>query len=301
VCLVAHVSVPASSLISSLATPPALSGLGVIGREAPRVACSTATNHPVRRYVTTGRPLIHRETLRSVREGTPAPSLARPKIVTLLEGCLVEIRCEAGEVLHGRGKPVKRIVFPATCLVSLTVRRYGCAPVGIGMVAWGGATGLGPVLTPTVDSDMVATVEIGGTAWALAAEDAARLNDTVPEIHHAFVGLALAQLNEVSAHAFALGRLGIPARLAWWLLRASAACRQDSLRLTHHRLAALIGARRSSVTTTLAQFEYAGAVHLHRQKIEITNREALASFVGSKSAAHRYQSDGLALSGDTAR
>jgi hypothetical protein len=214
------------------------------------------------------------------------PSLPRPEIVTTLERYLVEIRCQAGEVLHGLGKPVNRIVFPATCLVSHTVQRCGCAPVGVGMVARGGATGLGPVLTRTVDSDVVATVEIGGTAWALAAEDAARLND-VPEVHHAFVGLALAQLNEVSEYAFALGRLGVPARLAWWLLRTSAAFRRDILHFTHQRLADLIGVRRrATITVTLAELEGAGAVRADRHRIEITNREVLASFVGPKSAAY---------------
>jgi len=227
-----------------------------------------------------------RATLDPVPEPAGAHDALQP-VPAALEACLVEIGLCPGQVLETPGTPITQLFFPNGCLVSLTAMDYGRTPVGVGLVGRGRATGLGFVLGTRLGTH-TATVETAGAAWLLAAEDYLRLKDAFPEIHRFFLDLALAQLKDMSATAFAQRRFGVASRLAWWLLRASTACEQDNLRLSQSRLAMLIGARRESVTTMLADFEAAGAIRRNWERIDILNCQALSRFVRVRSGEAAY-------------
>lgn len=219
----------------------------------------------------------------------PEPSLlARPNVLVQSLGCsksaaalkahLEYTRFQTGTVLETAKRPVAWIFFPDTGLVSLTASGFGGRCIGVGLVGYGGITGVSAILGSQC-SYCAATVEVGGTGWTLAPAVFVHLAEEFPDIRAAFLQLALQQLQEGSLAAVALGHLTIISRLAWWLLEASCASGRRTLAITHERLATLLGVRRSGITELLHELESTGSIRAGRMSIVIVDDKKLRRFV----------------------
>jgi CRP-like cAMP-binding protein len=224
----------------------------------------------------------------AVRIDLEPPPLARPNVLVqslacsksaaALEARLEYTRFQTGAVLETAKRPIAWIFFPDTALVSLTASGFGGRRIGVGLVGYGGITGVSAILG-TKCSYCAATVDVGGTGWILAPADFVHLAEEFPDIRAAFLQLALQQLQDGSLAAVALGHLTMISRLAWWLLEARRASGRRTLVITHERLATLLGVRRSGITESLHELQSTGSISASRMSILIVDDKKLRRFV----------------------
>jgi CRP-like cAMP-binding protein len=135
-------------------------------------------------------------------------------------------------------------------------------------------TGLAVVLevdrTPneTVVQNAGSALRISVGKFRKAMDQSASLRSRIIRYAHTF-------LVQVSQRARANARHKIEERIACWLLMARDRTRTDDLTVTHEFLAAMLGVRRSSVTTALRVLENASLISTDRGVITIADRAGL--------------------------
>lgn len=218
---------------------------------------------------------------------------ARERLV--IANRLSEVMFKREETIFAAGSPMNVVVFPETCVVSLSIelpegREIECAAVGYeGLVGYGGSQA-------HQVSHSHQKVQVAGTGFKMTATDLRTCCESCPEFarrtkrfHDALFALSLQSTACVSAH-------NVDERLARWLLEMIDRTASNELPFTHEVLAAMIGATRTTVTLALRSFERAGLVEMGRGTIVIPDRAALEAAVCSCYGSTRkiYSSIGLA-------
>jgi hypothetical protein len=189
----------------------------------------------------------------------------------------------AGDRIESPRRPITYLFFPDTALVCFTALGVGERPIEVATVGYGGVTGISLALgSPLSPAHLEAAVELAGDAWRLAADDYYRLADANPEIRSHFLHLAFEHVERVMQGAAANANLDVERRLARWLLIASDAQGSDVIRITHDRLAALLGVRRPSVTLALQSLQVGKLIHQRRGAIALTDKHRLSRLVEAK-------------------
>jgi CRP-like cAMP-binding protein len=117
-------------------------------------------------------------------------------------------------------------------------------------------------------------MEVPGEALRITAKDLRRIMDDIPAVRQHLLDFVHAVLVQNMQLALCNVRHELEERLCRWLLLASDRLDEKAIPLTHDQLSIILGVRRSSVTTTLANLEEAGGVIKSRRAIEI-NRAIL--------------------------
>jgi CRP-like cAMP-binding protein len=200
------------------------------------------------------------------------PESEYQELVPLLE----PIHLEAGQAIYRQGGPLDQVYFPTTAILSwVGVTRMG-ERAEVGVVGWEGMLGipalLGYAMSP-YDAAVAMPGEVLRAESSLVMEKFARLQ-SLQRLLFRYTCAALTQLAQTSVCGL---YHTVEQRLCRWLLTAHDRARSDELLLTQEILAAMIGARRPTVSIASGTLQEAGLIRVNRGRVTILNRAGLES------------------------
>ncbi|HEX3264198.1 MAG TPA: Crp/Fnr family transcriptional regulator [Candidatus Limnocylindrales bacterium] len=190
-----------------------------------------------------------------------------------LKGDLERVRLDAERSLIHAHAPVRRVFFPESGLVALSVTMADGRTAGVTIVGSEGIVGIAAALAETGVMD--AAVLVPGTAQSMPAERfraATRSSETLRRIVDRYAISLLGHL----AQTVACNRLhSLDQRAARWLLLARDRMASTSFPLTQESFADLLGVSRPAVSTVGARFAREGAAEFRRGTVHILDPDRL--------------------------
>jgi CRP-like cAMP-binding protein len=178
------------------------------------------------------------------------------------------------QVLYETNAPIEFVYFPEQGVVSvLTVMTNG-AMGEVGMIGAEGMAGA-PALLGADTSAQHVIVQAPGTALCIAAAPCRAAFEQQPAFHALVLRFVDAFLNLGAQTAACNLHHSVEQRLARWLLMVWERTRTDTMPMTHEFLSAMLGVRRTGITTIAAGLQRAGIIRYHRGRVMITNRAGL--------------------------
>lgn len=183
-----------------------------------------------------------------------------------------------GEILQEPYDRIRYVYFPTGCFISVLATVGTAASVDasleVGMIGAEGVLGIPSALGATT-APLRALVQGTGGAWRMSSTDFKRTLIAHPSLRRALdvhIRLVLAQLAQTAVcTCFHV----LDARLARWLLMTHDHAQTDQFYLTHALLAAMLGVRRSGISTAAAKLQKDGLIRYHRGHITICDRAGL--------------------------
>lgn len=186
---------------------------------------------------------------------------------------LERVRLDAERSLIHAHAPVRRVFFPESGLVALSVTMADGRTAGVTIVGSEGIVGIAAALGDAGVMD--AAVLVPGVAQAMSAERfraALRASET---LRHTVDRYAIALLGHL-AQTVACNRLhNLDQRAARWLLLARDRMNGTSFPLTQESFADLLGVSRPAVSTVGARFSREGAAEFRRGTVHILDPNKL--------------------------
>jgi CRP-like cAMP-binding protein len=118
-------------------------------------------------------------------------------------------------------------------------------------------------------------MSVPGYALRIAASDLRRVAHRQPDIQQQLFGYINALLVQNAQTTLCSARHSLEERLSRWLLLAADRLDDRIIPVTHDMLSVILGVRRASVTTTLAELERTGGLTRLRGGIDLYDRAAL--------------------------
>lgn len=180
---------------------------------------------------------------------------------------LLPVELAYDQVLYELDGPISYAYFPVEGVLSaLTVMQDGgiieVATVGreglVGHYGFGGKT-----------SPHRTVVQVGGSALRVPSQTLQELAEEDGPLRQLLSAYHIAFMAQVSQSVACNGLHRLEQRCCRWLLMCRDRVESDDIRLTHDYLAAMLGARRASVTDVLRPLQDAGLVRSHRGVISI--------------------------------
>jgi CRP-like cAMP-binding protein len=190
-----------------------------------------------------------------------------------LQRDLERVRLDAERAIMHAHAPVRRVYFPESGLVALSVTMADGRTAGVTMVGSDGIIGLAAAFGDAGPMD--ATVLVAGTAqWLPADKFKNACRDS--EVLRRMVGRYSVAMLRHLAQTVACNRLhSLDQRSARWLLLARDRIGGDSFPLTQEAFADMLGVSRPAVSTVGARFAREGAAEFRRGTVHILNAERL--------------------------
>ena len=196
-----------------------------------------------------------------------------PRDLETIRRELERVRLDAERAIMHAHAPVRRVYFPESGLVALSVTMADGRTAGVTIVGSEGIIGLAAAYGDTGPMD--ATVLVAGTAhWMPAERFKSALRDSEPL--RRLVGMYSVAMLRHLGQTVACNRLhSLDQRSARWLLVARDRIGGDSFPLTQEAFADLLGVSRPAVSTVGARFAREGAAEFRRGTVHIVNAERL--------------------------
>jgi CRP-like cAMP-binding protein len=183
----------------------------------------------------------------------------------------------ARTVIEARDRPIERVHFLESGILSIIASAAGDRQVEIGIVGREGMTGLACILDAGQSPNM-AVMQLSGSSLSIACDDFRRVLEESRSLRLRLNQFVHAFFIQVSQTALATGKANVEQRLARWLLMAYDRGESESLPLTHEFLSVMLGVRRAGVTVALHNLEGVGLIRATRGVITLTDIEALVSY-----------------------
>lgn len=180
----------------------------------------------------------------------------------------------AGESLGEPESPIGAIYFPSGSYISLSAPVAATTALEVALVGREGMLGL-PLLLGGRHSSLRAVVRGAGPAWRLPAPQFRRLLRAQPVLRGQLEIYACVVFSQLAQTAVCASFHPIEARLARWLLMADDRGQGQRIQQTHAQLAALLGVRRSGVTTAAGELQRRQLIRYSRGGIRILDRPGL--------------------------
>jgi CRP-like cAMP-binding protein len=170
--------------------------------------------------------------------------------------------------------PIREVVFPHDCVVSLITVMSDGEGVESATVGWEGVAGL-PLAMGASSTASRAVVQVPGRGARMSATvfrelvgSSATFRDHVYRLNQA--------IYEQTAQSAACNRLhSVEQRCARWLLMTAERARSDSFPLTQEFLATMLGVRRAGVTVVAGELQRTGLIRYRRGHVEILDHAGL--------------------------
>ena len=181
----------------------------------------------------------------------------------------------ARRVLIEPGKPIERIFFPVSGMISLVTLMSDGSGVEVATVGKEGVAGVPAALDPSGSSGLQGIAQVGGLAISVEAAvlreemgRGGRLAKYVTEYVDA--------LFTIAGQNAACNRLhSNEQRCTRWLLMTHDRVEADQFSLTHEFLAEMLGVRRASVSEVAGALQQGGAISYARGLIKVEDRDKL--------------------------
>jgi CRP-like cAMP-binding protein len=196
-----------------------------------------------------------------------------PRELEGLRRDLERVRLDADRAIMHAHAPVRRVYFPESGLIALSVTMADGRTAGVTIVGADGIVGLAAAYGDPGPMD--ASVLVPGTAqWMPAERFKAAVRDNEP-LRRMVGRYSIAMLRHL-AQTVACNRLhSLDQRSARWLLLARDRIASDSFPLTQEAFADLLGVSRPAVSTVGARFAREGAAEFRRGTVYILDAERL--------------------------
>ena len=170
--------------------------------------------------------------------------------------------------------PIKVVIFPETCVVSMISILEDGAQIEVGVVGAEGFVGM-PLLLGVNTSPMEAMVQVSGTLLRLPASGLRQALADAPSLQ----GLMLRYLDffqaQTAQSVACNSRHQIEQRLARWLLITHDRVEGDWFEMTQQFLSTLLGVRRPGVTLAVGMLQKAGLIEHRRGQMRVLDRVGL--------------------------
>lgn len=194
-----------------------------------------------------------------------------PELTALVAARLERVEIATGELLYEAGTVLRHVHFPITAVVSLVspLSDGACAEAAVvgseGVVGVCAFMGGGKALSSAV-------VQHPGLAWRMGARDIADLaRDHEPVMQQLlrYTQALFAHMAQTSAcnRHHALGP-----QLCRWLLQHMDRLAGDEMRVTHERIAAMLGVRREGITGAAQALQRTGLIRYRRGRMQVVDR-----------------------------
>ena len=197
--------------------------------------------------------------------------------MALIQPLLIWGELPARTVIEARDRPIERVHFLQSGILSVIATGSGDRQVEIGIVGREGMSGLACILDAE-QSPNIAVMQLSGSSLSIACSDFRQVLEKSRSLRARFNQFVHAFFIQVSHTALATGKANVEQRLARWLLMAYDRVGNESLPLTHEFLSVMLGVRRAGVTVGLHNLEGEGLIRATRGVITLTDVEGLISY-----------------------
>lgn len=186
----------------------------------------------------------------------------------------------AGDVLVIPGANFEHVHFIEQGMAVVTMATTGGRFLEVSQIGSEGMVGVSAILGSD-ETPLRTVVQISGVAHRLALDRLANAMDECPSLRSTMLRYAHVCMVQIADAATSLGRFTVTQRLARWILMAHDRSEEDTLFITHERLAALLDVRRSGVTDAVALLEGDGMIRGYRSHICVRDRQKLRARAGN--------------------
>lgn len=171
-------------------------------------------------------------------------------------------------------EPIRRIYFPAGCLLSLVTTMRDGACTESGTIGREGMSGI-PVLLDAASTPMPTFCQVPGEAIKVRSEAVKEAYENDRGVRSLFNRYVHAVVVNGSQSAACNALHNTQERFCRWLLMTSDGVGSDEFALTHEYLAVMMGVRRASVTEVAVKMRGGGLIDYRRGRVKILDREGL--------------------------
>ena len=197
--------------------------------------------------------------------------------MALIQPLLMWGELPARTVIETRDRPVERVHFLESGILSIIASASGNRQVEIGIVGREGMSGMACILGAG-QSPNTAVIQLSGSSLSIDCADFKGILTKSRSLQSLFNRFFQSFFIQVSQTALATGKGNVEQRLARWLIMAYDRGDSESLPLTHEFLSVMLGVRRAGVTVALHNLEGEGFIRATRGVITITDVEALIAY-----------------------
>jgi CRP-like cAMP-binding protein len=211
------------------------------------------------------------------RESAPNNQLLAslpPDVADVLQSLIESVNLDAGAVLYEAGSVLRHVYFPVTAVVSLVspLQDGACAEVAVvgpeGVAGVCAFMGGGMALSSAV-------VQSSGLAWRMSARDIADLARDVEPVMQQLLRYTQALFTHMAQTSACHRHHALAPQLCCWLLQHLDRQVGDEMRVTHERIAGMLGVRREGVTGAALQLQRDGLIRYSRGRIRVLDRRGL--------------------------
>jgi CRP-like cAMP-binding protein len=189
-------------------------------------------------------------------------------IFAAVEPHLKHVKLAFGTVVAETDRPVDRVYFPDTGIISLVVEMTVGDMIETAMVGRDGVVN-GPAALNGKVALHKGIVQAAGAAFAVAPESLRSLADEFGPLRSILIRHEQVLLAQAQQSAGCNASHTVEARMCRWLLRIRDLTGSDEMQLTQEFLAQMLGVRRTAVSVVAGTLQKAGFIKYSRGRIRL--------------------------------
>jgi CRP-like cAMP-binding protein len=197
-----------------------------------------------------------------------------PDVSDLLASRLEPVSLAAGTMLYEAGTVLRHVHFPVTAVVSLVSPLTDGAGAEVAVVGSEGVVGVcafmggGKALSSAV-------VQRPGLAWRMTARDIADLARDQEAVMQQLLRYTQVLFTHMAQSSACNRHHALEPQLCRWLLQHMDRQAGDELRITHERIAGMLGVRREGITGAAQRLQRSGLIRCRRGHVQVIDRHGL--------------------------
>lgn len=211
------------------------------------------------------------ETHNSILNALPADDMAR------LKPLLERVDLPLGKVLYLPEQTINHVYFPGNAMISVIAHTLDGHATEVAVIGGEGAAGLS-VLLGADSTPYENMVQLADGGMRMKTADVRKEFDRGGAMHDLLLQFANRLMTQISQTALCNRVHSMEKRLSKWLLMCRDRTGSETLGLTQEFLGMMLGANRTTVTTTAQGLQDAGFISYKRGKIKIDDAAGLEGF-----------------------
>ena len=197
-----------------------------------------------------------------------------PEVTDRLAAHLEPVELAAGDMLYEAGMVLRHVHFPVSAVVSLVSPMMDGACTEVAVVGREGVAGVcafmggGQALSSAV-------VQAPGLAWRMSARDIADWARDSEAVMQQLLRYTQALFTHMAQSSACHRHHALEPQLCRWLLQHMDRQQGNELRITHERIAGMLGVRREGITGAAQNLQRTGLIRYRRGHIQVTDRRGL--------------------------
>ncbi len=197
-----------------------------------------------------------------------------PDVAQVLQSRIESVDLDADTLLYEAGTVLRHVYFPVTAVVSLASPLMNGANAEAAVVGREGVVGVcafmggGKALSSAI-------VQRPGLAWRMSARDIADLARDSQPVMQQLLRYTQALFTHMAQSSACHRHHALGQQLCRWLLQHLDRQVGDEMRITHERIASMLGVRREGVSVAARKLQREGFIRCGRGRIQVLDRRGL--------------------------